>query len=66
MPFRGEISPQTERLLQRRKRHSAYYQVRQKSHCLLLRKNRFKLRKKGLKIRELGNIFDVKKQFVIG
>lgn len=57
MPFRREISPETERLLQRIKHNSGYYQVRQRSHCLLLRK-------KGFKIRELVDIFDVSQKTV--
>lgn len=55
MPFIRAIPPDTRRLLQRIYRDSRHHQVRQRSHCLLLKSQ-------GLKVSQLMDIFQVSRK----
>ncbi|MGB7414039.1 MAG: IS630 family transposase [Thermosynechococcaceae cyanobacterium] len=52
MPFVRVIYPETQRLLKRIYHNSRHHQVRQRSHCLLLRNQ-------GIKVAQLADIFQV-------
>jgi len=55
MPFVRVITPETQRLLKRIYHDSRHHQVRQRSHCLILRHQ-------GLKVSQLVNIFQVSRK----